>query len=126
MYQKIMILGNLGRDPELRYTPNGSPVANFSVAVNKKRDDNEVTAWFRVTCWGSLAEACNQYLSKGRQVFVEGELQADPSTGGPRTYTRNDGTCGASFELTARNVQFLQGGREEEPEPEPEQEEMPF
>lgn len=126
MYQKITIIGNLGRDPELRYTPTGSPVADFSVAVNRKRKDgDDVVTWFRVTAWGSLAEACNEYLSKGKQVFIEGELTADHATGGPRIYTRNDGTCGASFELTANVVKFLAGGREEA-ESELAQAEMPF
>lgn len=127
MYQKIIIIGNLGRDPELRYTPQGSPVCNFDVATNRKgKDGEQTTAWFRVTAWGSLAENCNQYLAKGRQVLVEGELRPDPETGGPRTWTRNDGTTGASFEVNARVVKFLGGGSGE---PEPEhftQEEFPF
>jgi single-strand DNA-binding protein len=128
MFQKIFIVGNLGRDPELRYTPAGSPVCNFSVAVNARKGDDHTTTWFRVSCWGSTAEACNTYLSKGRPVLVEGELQCDHATGGPKVYTRNDGTAGASFEVTASAVKFL-GGRQEqeqEQEPEPEQEELPF
>jgi single-strand DNA-binding protein len=130
MYQKILIVGNLGRDPELRYTPAGSPVCNFSVAVNRRRNDEDVVVWFRVVAWGSLAEACNTYLSKGRQVLVEGELLSDHATGGPKVYTRSDGTAGASFEVKAHVVKFLQGGREQEqkqePEPEPWQEDLPF
>jgi single-strand DNA-binding protein len=130
MYQKLTIVGNLGRDPELRYTPAGSPVTSFSVAVNQKHKDNVTTLWFRVSCWGSAAEACNTYLSKGSAVLVEGMLQADHATGGPKVYTRNDGTCGASFEVTANVVKFLQGGREQEQEqeqePEAAQEELPF
>jgi len=125
MYQKLLIVGNLGRDPELRYTPQGSPVATLSVATNRKRKDgDDSVCWFKVTVWGSQAEACNVYLSKGRQVLIEGELTPDPATGAPRIWTRSDGTPGASFEVTASIVKFLQGGRELEPEPE--QEELPF
>jgi len=84
-----------------------------------------MVVWFKIVAWGSQAEACNEYLSKGRQVLVEGELLAD-TDGNPRVYTRNDGTCGASFEVKAHTVRFLQGGREQEQEQEPEQEELPF
>ena len=117
MYQKIVIVGNLGRDPEMRYTPSGQPVTNLSVATNRKWTSadgtpGEETIWFRVSVWGKQAETCNQYLSKGRQVLVEGRLRPDPATGGPRIWTRQDGTPGASFEITALNVRFL-GGRAE-------------
>jgi single-strand DNA-binding protein len=117
MYQKIIIVGNLGRDPEMRYTPQGTPVTNLSVATNRRWTNadgtpGEETIWFRVSVWGKQAEACNQYLSKGRQVLVEGRLRPDPNTGGPRIWTRQDGTPGASFEITALNVRFL-GGRAE-------------
>ena len=89
MYQKIVIVGNLGRDPEMRYTPSGQPVTNLSVATNRKWTSadgtpGEETIWFRVSVWGKQAETCNQYLSKGRQVLVEGRLRPDPATGGPR------------------------------------------
>lgn len=122
MYQKIVIVGNLGLDPTLRYTPQGSPVCNFPVAVNEKRKNDVTTLWFRCTVWGSQAEACNQYLAKGRAVLVEGMLKCDHATGGPKVFIRNDGTAGASFEVTANVVKFL-GGREEE---EAVQEEIPF
>jgi single-strand DNA-binding protein len=140
MYQKIIIAGNLGRDPEMRYTPDGTPVTNFSVATNRKWNNpdgtqNEETVWFRVTAWRQLAELCNQYLTKGRQVLVEGRLNPDRETGGPRVYTRSDGTSGASYEVTALTVRFL-GGRgegvdtsvslEEPPPPELGEEEIPF
>ena len=115
MYQKIIIVGNLGRDPEMRYTPSGQPVTNLSVATNRKWTSadgtpGEETIWFRVSVWGKQAETCNQYLSKGGQVLVEGRLRPDPATGGPRIWTRQDGTAGASFEVTSFNVRFL-GGR---------------
>ena len=112
MYQKIIIVGNLGRDPEMRYTPSGQPVTNFSMATNRKWTNadgtpGEETIWFRVTAWGKLGETCNQYLSKGRQVLVEGRLRPDPATGGPRIWTGNDGVARASYELTANTVKFL-------------------
>ena len=115
MYHKILIVGNLGGDPEMRYTGDGKAVTNFSVAVNNKwsgKDGqlHEETVWYRVAAWGKTAEACNQYLQKGRQVFVEGRLRADPETGGPRVYQKNDGSSGAAFEVTAQTVKFL-GGR---------------
>jgi single-strand DNA-binding protein len=115
MYQKVVIVGNLGGDPELRYTPQGDAVTSFSVATNRRwtgRDGQpgEETAWFRVSVWGKQAEACNQYLSKGRQVLVEGRLTPDRATGGPRIWTGSDGQSRASYELRAIIVQFLGGG----------------
>ena len=118
MYQKVIIIGNLGRDPEMRYMPDGTAVTNFSMATNRRWTDRNTgqpvdeTTWFRVSVWGRQAETANQYLSQGRRVLVEGVLPPDRATGGPRTYTRNDGTVGASFELRADNVRFL-GGRED-------------
>jgi len=112
MYQKLIIVGNLGRDPELRYTPQGIPVCSFPVATNERWTDQrgeqqERTAWFRVTAWNRLAETCAQYLSKGRQVLVEGRLNSDPETGGPRVWTGNDGVARAQYEITAFTVKFL-------------------
>jgi single-strand DNA-binding protein len=123
MFQKITIVGNLGSDPEMRYTPSGVPVTRFSVATNRRWTDaegnpGEETAWFRVSAWRRLAETCNQYLSKGRQVLVEGRLLPDQETGGPRVWTGNDGVARASYELTALTVKFL-GGRAEREEPLP-------
>ncbi|MFQ6016243.1 MAG: single-stranded DNA-binding protein [Anaerolineae bacterium] len=111
MYQKIVIAGHLGSDPEMRYTPSGTPVTNFSVATNRRWTDaegqsREETTWFRVITWGRLAETCNQYLTKGRAVLVEGErLNANP-------WINREGQAAATLELTARVVRFL-GGREE-------------
>ncbi|MEE8391806.1 MAG: single-stranded DNA-binding protein [Anaerolineae bacterium] len=139
MYQKIIIAGHLGQDPEMRYTQDGTPVTNFSVATNRKwaRQDGtqmDETIWFRVSAWRRLAETCNEYLKKGRPVLVEGRLQADEN-GNPRTFTRNDGSPGASFEITAQTVKFL-GGRgdagpgpdmpDEPPPPAPGETEIPF
>ncbi|MEA3350903.1 MAG: single-stranded DNA-binding protein [Chloroflexota bacterium] len=112
MFHKITIIGNLGGDPEMRYTQNGKTVTNFSVAANRKytKSDGEKveeTVWFRITVWGRQAETCNQYLKKGKLVRVEGRLNADPATGGPRIWTGNDGQPRASFEITAQSVLFL-------------------
>jgi len=114
MYHKILIVGNLGRDPEMRYTPGGQPVTNFSVATNRSytsSDGEQVdeTIWFRVSTWGRMAEVCNQYLAKGRKVLVEGRLRPDPQTGNPRIWTGQDSQPHASFEVTAQTVQFLSG-----------------
>ncbi len=111
MYHRIILVGNLGRDPEMRYTPSGQPVTNLSVATNRTYTDSsgtqvKETVWFRVSVWGKQAEACHQYLRKGRQVLVEGRLVADEN-GNPRVWTRQDGTPGASFEVTAQTVRFL-------------------
>ena len=112
MYQKIVLIGNLGRDPEMRYTADGTPVTSFSIATNESwtgqdGQQQERTTWWRISAWRRLAETCNQYLSKGSQVLVEGRVNPDPETGGPRTFTRNDGTVGASYEVTALTVKFL-------------------
>lgn len=114
MYQSLTLVGNLGGDPELRYTQGGSAVTNFNLAVNRRWNKDgqkmEETTWFRVSVWGPQAEAANTYLSKGSQVLVEGRLVADPDTGSPKTFKRGDGTIGTSFEVWANTVRFLQGG----------------
>ncbi len=118
MYQKIIVVGNLGRDPEMRYLPDGTAVTNFSIATNRRWTDRvsgeprEETTWFRVSVWGRQAETANQYLSRGKSVLVEGALQSDPQTGGPRLYTRQDGTVGSSYEIRASNIRFM-GGRDD-------------
>ena len=111
-YHTIIIAGNLGNDPEMRYTPDGTAVCDFSVAVNESFSNREGerverTIWFRVTTWRKLAETCNAYLKKGRKVLVEGRLVADPNTGGPKIWERQDGSSGANFEITAQTVRFL-------------------
>lgn len=113
-YEQIVLVGNLGGESEMRYTQSGQAVTNFSVAVNKKWTGNdgqshEQVKWFRVATWGKLAEVCNQYLSKGRQVLVEGELTVDPQTGGPRIWQDQNGNARASLEITASRVVFLGG-----------------
>jgi single-strand DNA-binding protein len=112
MYQTIIIVGNVGRDPEMRYTPSGQAVTSFSVATNRQYTNNsgeavKETIWFRVSAWGKTGEVCNQYLKKGSKVLVEGRLTADPATGGPRVWTAQDGSTRASFEVSAQTVRFL-------------------
>jgi single-strand DNA-binding protein len=112
MYHTIIIVGNLGKDPEMRYTAAGQAVTTFNVATSRQysgSDGNQVkeTTWFRVTVWGKQAESTSQYLKKGSKVLVEGRLTPDLATGGPKIWTRQDGTPGASFEVTANTVRFL-------------------
>ena len=112
MYQSITIVGNVGKEPEMRYTPSGQAVTSFSVATNRQYTANngekvKETTWFRVSAWGKQAEICNQYVHKGSKVLVEGRLTVDPATGGPRIWSKQDGTAGASFEITANTVRFL-------------------
>ena len=112
MYHTIIIVGNVGRDPEMRYTPSGQAVTSFSVATNRQYSNNngeliKETIWFRVSAWGKQAETCNQYLKKGSKVLVEGRLTPDKETGGPRIWTSQDGASRASYEVTAQTVRFL-------------------
>lgn len=112
MYQKMIILGNLGGDPEMRYMPDGTAVTSFSVATSRRWNNAQgqqvdETTWFRVSVWGRRAEVANQYLTKGSKVLVEGRLKPDTNTGGPRLWTRQDGTVAASYEVTADNFSFV-------------------
>lgn len=102
---KVIIIGRLGQDPEVRYTSNGGAVANFSMATSESWNDKggqkqEKTEWHRIVVWGKLAELCGQYLSKGRQAFIEGRLQT-------REWTDKDGHKRYTTEIIAQNVQFL-------------------
>ena len=108
MYSKIIIIGNLGSNPEQRFTPSGDPVTTFSVATSRKYGEKDETTWFRVSVWGKQAESCNTYLSKGSKVLVEGRLKSN-ADGNPRVYERKDGTWSASYEITAESVRFLSG-----------------
>ena len=119
MFHTIIVAGYLGRDPEMRYLPSGTPVTNFSVAssrrwTNQEGQQQDETVWFRVSAFGRLGETCNQYLSKGRAVLVEGRLRPDEN-GNPRTWTGQDGAVRASFEVVAQTVRFL--GRRDEAAP---------
>lgn len=102
---KVILVGNLGSDPEMRYTPNGKAVTSFNIATNRRYstsggESKEETDWFRVSVWGKQAEQCNQFLSKGKQVYVEGRLHA-------RSWEGQDGQMRTSLEVTADRVLFL-------------------
>jgi single-strand DNA-binding protein len=132
MFQRVTLIGRVGQDPQMRYTPDGVPVTNFSVATTTARSKArtaecpagwkdsyngknwELTTWWRVAVWRDLAETVNQYVTKGMQVYVEGEVSGEATNGSlnPRVWTGNDSVARASFELTARMVRFL-GGRGE-------------
>jgi single-strand DNA-binding protein len=113
-YHTLIIVGHLGRDPIMRFTPSGQAVCDFSVATDYQRpsqndeEPKKETTWFRVTVWGKQAESCNTYLHKGSQVLVEGRITSDEN-GNPRIWTRSDGTPAASYEVTANVVRFLSG-----------------
>lgn len=112
MINSVVLIGNLGRDPEVRYTPAGAAVTNFSLAVNEvyTSDGEQKTrvSWFRVVCFGKLAETVSEYMKKGRQVAVQGNLREN-------RWTDNNGKPRSRVEIMARSVQFL-GGRPTETE----------
>jgi single stranded DNA-binding protein (ssb) len=111
MYQQITIVGNLGKDPEMKFTPAGKATTSFSVATSHQYTQNgetvKETTWFRVQVWGNQAEACNKYLHKGSKVLVTGRLQADKATGGPRIWMNKNNEPKSSFEINASEVKFL-------------------
>lgn len=105
---KVILIGNLGADPEVRFTPGGQAVANFRVATNESWTDKngqkqERTEWHRIVVWGKLAELCGEYLKKGRQAYIEGRLQT-------REWTDKEGKKNYTTEIVANTVQFLGGG----------------
>jgi single-strand DNA-binding protein len=111
MFHTIIAAGNLGQDPEMRFTNNGQPVTNFPLACNRQYtnaagESVKETIWLRISVWGKQAEACNQYLRKGSKVLVEGRLNPDPVTGAPRVWESN-GRHGASYEIVASRVLFM-------------------
>ena len=110
---KVILIGNLGRDPELRYTASGQAVANFTIATtesrtNKGGDRQDFTEWHRIVAWGRLAEICGEYLSKGRMVYIEGTLRT-------RSWEDKEGRKRWTTEVLARNMQMLgpSGDKEE-------------
>ena len=110
-FNKIILVGNLGRDPEIRYTPQGTAVCDFSMATNEKRRDKagelqDITTWFRVTLWGKQAENASRYLKKGRPVYIEGRLKLEE-------WTDRDGNARHTLDVTASDMQFLGGGRDD-------------
>ena len=106
---KVILIGNLGKDPEVRFTPGGQAVANFNIATSESWNDKttgqkvEKTEWHRIVVWGKLAELCGEYLKKGRQCYVEGRLQT-------REWTDKEGQKKYTTEVVANTVQFLGGG----------------
>jgi len=108
VFQDVTILGRLGTDPALRYTPSGVAVCNFNVAVNRRWSDaegdaHEETTWFKVVTWQGLADSCAQYLKKGRLVLVNGRIRT-------RQYQDPDGLTRQAWELVAREVRFADNG----------------
>lgn len=104
-FNKVIIVGNLGRDPELRYTPQGTPVCSFTLATNERRKDKtgemqDQTTWFRITLWGRQAEVASQYLTKGKPVYIEGRLRVEE-------WTDRDGKARHTLEVHATDMQFL-------------------
>ncbi len=124
MYEQLTIIGNLGRDPEMRFTPSGKAVTNFSVAVNARWTNSDGTegervTWYKVACWGRLAEITNQYLAKGRRVMVvASRIEAE-------AYIDKEGQPRAALKVTADAVKFLDANGAAQPVAE-EQEEIPF
>jgi single-strand DNA-binding protein len=101
LFQSLSLVGRLGTDPELRYTPSGTPVCNFNVATDIGYGDNKKTVWFKVTAWRKTAEVANQYLAKGDTVAVQGEVDVE-------SYTTQSGEARASLVVTANNLSFVQ------------------
>ena len=118
-----LIVGNLGKDPEMRFTPNGLAVTNISIAASRKYTGPKEakmseTTWFRISFWDKLAETANTYLKKGSRILLEGHVKYDPKTHGPATYEKTDKSLGSSFEITGRTMQMLSsagGGGTHEP-----------
>lgn len=110
-FNKIILIGNLGRDPELKYTPQGNPVCHFTMATNERRRDRageqqDITTWFRVTLWGRQAELASQYLTKGQSVYIEGRLRLSE-------YNDREGQPRQSLEVNATDMQFI-GGKQDD------------
>jgi single-strand DNA-binding protein len=113
-FNRIIIVGYLGRDAEVRYTPGGTPVCDFSIATTERRKDrsgesSDITTWFRVALWGARGESLSQYLTKGKQVFVDGRLRQEE-------YTDRDGNRRTNLQVDASDVQFV-GARGEDGPP---------
>jgi len=116
----VSIIGNVGKEPEMRFVPSGKPVTSFNVATNEKFGGNDHTEWFNIVTWNKLAETCNQYITKGQQVFVEGRLQT-------RSWEGDDGVKHYKTEVIANKVLFLGQRKQTEEIPlETESEDLPF
>ena len=111
MFHQLTIVGNVGREPEMRYSPNGNAVTSVSVATNRtwKSADGQKqkeTVWFRCSAWGKTAEVVSQFVHKGNKVLILGRLNPAPD-GNPRTYTKQDSSAGASYDVTIETIRFL-------------------
>ena len=129
MYHQILIVGNVGKDAEMRFTPSGAAVTSFSVATNREYTASngervKETVWFRVSAWGKQAEVCNQYVKKGMTVLVEGRLNPDEN-GNPRMWTTDSGEARSNFDVTASTVRFL-SRRDEVDSPPVQDDDPPF
>jgi single-strand DNA-binding protein len=102
-FNRIQVLGNLGADPELRYTPQGTPVCSFNLATNERRGENTETTWFKITLWGKQAEAASQYLAKGRQVYIGGTLRLEE-------WNDRDGAKRHTLAINGSDMQFVANG----------------
>ena len=112
----VYLLGNLGKDPEMKYIPNGTAVTNFSMATNRSWTNSdgskgEETVWWRIAVWGKQGENANEYLSKGRQVLLEGRMIIDKETGQPRIWTDDSGVPHTQLEVNADGIKYLGNGR---------------
>ncbi|RPH58435.1 MAG: single-stranded DNA-binding protein [Chloroflexi bacterium] len=131
---KVMLIGHLGKDPEMRYTPSGRPVTTFTVATSRSwntvdGERHQETEWFNIVAWGNLAEICKQYLTKGQQVYIEGRLQT-------RRWEDKEGNKHSSVEVVANEMMFLgdrreannnqQAESEETEQPSADEDEFPF
>ena len=133
MFEQVLLIGNLGNDPEMKYLPSGKAVTNFSMATSESwTSDGEKhtkTKWWRVAVFGKSAEACNNFLKKGSRVLVEGKMTATPE-GNPRVWNDQSGNARASFEITAEAVKFLsprgEGGGSDQHSDDSSEDEIPF
>ncbi len=129
-YQKIIIVGNCGRDPEMKYLPDGTPVTSFSMATNRKWNNadgskSEQVTWFKITAWRKLAEIAAQYIQKGHQVMIEGQLAPD-ANGNPRVWVASDGTPRSSYEVRASGLTLLSNRENATAEPQSDGDNVPF
>ena len=119
MFEQQQVLGHLGRDPELRFTPTGQKVTNFTLAATRHipqsdGETRELTVWYKITTWGKLAESCHKYLKKGRAVLVVGIPEVDTKTGQVKIWTDKDGHARANLGIVANTVKFIGKGADTE------------
>jgi len=124
---KVTFIGNIGRDPEMRYTPEGKAVCSYSVAVTLGSGDNKQTLWYRCSSWEKQAENDNKYLVKGSKVYIEGVPIPDKTTHNPKMYTNKEGVVVSTWDVTVKFIEYLSKAETtEEPAAEVEQDSIPF